>query len=100
MGFSSASWNFYPNFYKTAILVENSNVNSLNLITVCVAFYLLSLFVIIPMYNTSNNYQNNKNSDIVYRLQARAKTPHLEGKTRKSLLYVSDLSIDEHHDLD
>jgi len=51
-------------------------------------FYLLSLFVIIPMWNTSNKYQNNKNSDTVYRLQARAKTPHFEGKTYKSLLFL------------
>ena len=32
----------------------NEYVNSLYLITVCVTFYLLALFVIIPMCNTSN----------------------------------------------
>ena len=50
------------------------------------------------MCSTSNDNENNKNSDAVIRLQARAKTPPIEGKTRKPLLI--DSSLDEYKDHD
>ena len=61
-------------------------------------FSWLDFFIIITVWDTSSNYQTNKNDSTVYRLQVNAETPPFEGKTLKSPLLI-DPSLDEYHEL-
>jgi len=74
-------------------------ISSIYLIIACDYFYLLAFFLIIICVKHQTTTKKNKNNDIVYMLQARAKTSPLERKTLKSLLFLIDYSIDEFHDL-
>lgn len=72
---------------------------SLYLIIACDVSLLISFITYYYEYISSNSYQNKKNKNTEYRLQARAKTSPLERKTRKSLLFLIDSSIDKFQDL-